>query len=41
MTRITFLALASDSLLFAQCRARALGISEAQIELWTISGGMK
>ena len=36
MNRATFLYHARDSLLFAQCRARAFRISEAQIELWTL-----
>jgi hypothetical protein len=34
MTKSQFLILADDSLLFAQCRARAMRIPEAVIELW-------
>jgi len=37
MSRAQFFTLAADSLLFAQARARAFRIPEAQIELWTIA----
>jgi len=37
MSRAEFITMAADSLLFAQARARAFRITEAQIELWTIA----
>lgn len=37
MSKSQFLVLAKDSILFAQCRARAMRTPEAVIELYTIA----
>ena len=36
MNQSTFNNLASDSLLFAQGRAYALGVKQSQVDLWTL-----
>lgn len=37
MCETTFFELARESVLFAQCRALALGVTQAQVDLWTLS----
>jgi hypothetical protein len=37
MSETTFFSLARESILFAQCRALALGVTQAQVDLWTLS----